>query len=297
MLMGAVPKAAIDGLIVNQKSLVSRDTACAASPLSEHRMSTRLGTTFAASVCNLTLHPPEGKPPTLDHALMEEFERALDEIAGRNDLSVVTLQSASPKFFCAGANLKVMETIDQHSIVPWVERGHRLMNRIESLPMPTVARVEGYALGGGLELAMACDVIFASDHARFGQSETKLGLVTGWGGSYRLTRRVGLARAKELVFSGRIFDAAEAVRLGVAEWHGSAAELEQQVADFVSAVAGNGRVAVREMKQLLASCTRTTLPENAALEAAASQRCLVEGDAAERLQNFLRKRSSPGSAS
>ncbi|MDO8542967.1 MAG: enoyl-CoA hydratase/isomerase family protein [Opitutaceae bacterium] len=257
-------------------------------------MSTRLDTTHAASVCTVTLHPPEGKPPTLDHALMGEFERALDEISARTDLSVVILQSASPKFFCAGANLKVMETIDRQTVVPWVERGHRLMNRIESLPMPTVARVEGYALGGGLELAMACDVIFASDNARFGQSETKLGFVTGWGGSYRLTRRVGLARAKELVFSGRIIEAMEAVRMGVAEWHGSAAELERRVTEFASAVVGNGRVAVREMKSLLEGCTRTSLEENAALEAAASQRCLIEGDAAERLRNFLHKRSSGG---
>jgi enoyl-CoA hydratase len=208
-----------------------------------------------------------------------------------SELRAVVLQSASPKFFCAGANVKVLETIDRTSIVPWVERGHRLMNRLEALPLPVIARVEGYAMGGGLELAMACDLIFASTNARFAQSETKLGFVTGWGGSYRLVRRVGLARAKELVFSGRTFDAEEAVRIGIAEWQGSAAELGRYLDEFLRDVSGNSRLAVREMKQILESCTRTRLAENATIEADASLRCLTEGDAAQRLQEFLRRKT------
>jgi enoyl-CoA hydratase len=255
-------------------------------------MSTQLTIAYAASVCTVTLHPPAGKPPTLDHTVMDAFDKILTEIEARGaEISVVVLQSASPKFFCAGANLKAMEAIDAHTIGPWVERGHRLMNRIEALPFPTVARVEGYALGGGLELAMACDLIFASDNAHFGQPETKLGLVTGWGGSFRLARRAGLARAKELVFTGRIFEADEAVRLGIAEWHGSASELERHLDEFLRAVAGNGRVAVHEMKKILAACGHTKIEDNLALEAAASRRCLIEGDAAERLQRFLSKKS------
>lgn len=240
----------------------------------------------------MTLQPPEGKPPTLDHAVLEIFERVLGEIEARAaELSVVVLQSASPKFFCAGANVRVLETIDGDSIVPWVERGHRLMNRIEALPLPVVARVEGYAMGGGLELAMACDLIFASTHARFAQSETKLGFVTGWGGSHRLVRRVGLARAKELVFSGRMLDAEEAVRVRLAEWQGAPDELARHLAEFLGAVAGNSRVAIREMKQILASCPHTRAEENAGIEADASRRCLTEGDAADRLRNFLNKQT------
>jgi enoyl-CoA hydratase len=255
-------------------------------------MSTRLTTAYADTVCTVTLHPPEGKPPTLDPDVLDAFDGVLAEIEARAvDLSAVVVQSASPKFFCAGANINVLETINRDTIGPWVERGHRLMNRIESLPLPTIACVEGYALGGGLELAMACDLIFASCDAKFGQTETKLGFVTGWGGSYRLVRRVGLARAKELVFSGRLFDAEEAVRLGVAEWSGTSEALALHLREFLAAVAANSRVANREMKQLLASCLCTDIAENAALESAASQRCLGEvGDAAERLRNFLSKK-------
>ena len=260
-------------------------------------MSTRLTTAYAAAVCTVTLHPPEGKPPTLDPAVMDAFDRALTEIESRvSGLSAVVLQSASPKFFCAGANINVLETINRDTIGAWIERGHRLMNRIEALPMPTIARVEGFALGGGLELAMACDLIFASNHAKFGQTETKLGFVTGWGGSFRLVRRVGLPRAKELVFTGRILDAEEAVRLGIAEWQGTPEALALHLQEFLASVADNSRVANREMKRLLESCTHTTLAENAAVEISSSQRCLSEGgDAAERLRNFLIKKKSPSS--
>jgi enoyl-CoA hydratase len=256
-------------------------------------MSTQLSTSYAAGICTVTLEPPAGKPPTLDPAVMDRFEQVLAEIEARiAGLSAVVVQSASPKYFCAGANIRVLETIDRDSIVPWVERGHALMNRIEALPVPVIARVEGYAMGGGLELAMACDLIFASTAARFGQSETKLGFVTGWGGSYRLVRRVGLARAKELGFSGRLFDAEEAVRIGLAEWSGTPAALASHLDEFLRAVAGNSRAAVREMKQIFATCPHTRVEENAAIEAAASRRCLTVGDAPERLRNFLQKKTA-----
>ena len=260
-------------------------------------MSTCLTTAYAGAVCTVTLHPPEGKPPTLDPAVMDAFDRVLAEIEARaGELSAVVLQSASPNFFCAGANINVLETINRDTIGPWVERGHALMNRLEALPVPVVARVEGYALGGGLELAMACDLIFASCNGKFGQTETKLGFVTGWGGSYRLVRRVGLARAKELAFSGRIFDADEAVRLGVAEWSGTPEALALHLREFLAAAAANSRVANREMKRLLVSCVSTGLAENVALESAASQRCLGEGgEAVERLRNFFtKKKPAPG---
>lgn len=258
-------------------------------------MHTRLTTAYAAAVCTVTLHPPEGKPPTLDPAVMDAFDGVLTEIERRAaELSAVVLQSASPKFFCAGANINVLAPINRDTIGPWVERGHRLMNRLEALPVPVVARVEGYALGGGLELALACDLIFASSHAKFGQTETKLGFVTGWGGSARLGRRVGVARAKELVFTGRLFDAAEAERIGLAEWQGTSEALAGHLAKFLTAVAANSRVANREMKLLLDASPRTTPAENAAGETTASQRCLgPDGDAAERLRNFLAKKQAP----
>jgi enoyl-CoA hydratase len=260
---------------------------------------TILASTYVDDVCHLTMRSPAGKPPTLDYEVIEVLERTLGEIEARaGSLIAVVLQSASPKFFCAGANLNVMETIDRHTIGPWVHRGHAVMNRLEALPLPVIARVEGYAMGGGLELAMACDLIFASTNAHFAQSEARLGLVTGWGGCFRLARRVGLSRAKELCFTGRMLDAAEAVRLGVADWQGEPEALDGYLATTLAEIGRNGRVAVREMKAILSRCTETTLGENAAIEATASERCLQDGDAPSRLAGFFaaRKasRSGPG---
>ena len=260
-------------------------------------MTTEIALTMAADVCHLVLTSPPGKPPTLDYDVIARFDRVLDEITERAPtLNAVVLQSASPKFFCAGANLNVMQSIDRDTVGAWVRRGHALMNRIEELPLPVIARVEGYAMGGGLELAMACDLIVASSNARFAQSETRLGLVTGWGGCYRLQRRVGLARAKELCFTGRTLDAAEAVQLGVADWQGEPAALEQHVRDLLAAIGGNGRVAVREMKHILGTCAHTTLQENMEIEADASRRCLSQGDGYERLRTFLNSRKTGPSA-
>jgi enoyl-CoA hydratase len=166
------------------------------------------------------------------------------------------------------------------------------MNRLEALPLPVLAIVQGYAMGGGLELAMACDLIYASQDARFGQSEAKLGLVTGWGGCYRLSRRVGLARAKELAFTGRIFDGVEAQAMGLTTWCGPGDRLESAVKTFVDAVAANSRTALRETKTILATCETTTLAENAEVEAAASERCLMHGDAPLRLEEFFAARRS-----
>lgn len=255
-------------------------------------MTTSLTLEFPDSLAVLTLVPPaEGKPPTLDYALMDALESALAQIEARADtLVAVVLRSASAKFFCAGANLKVMETIGVDTLPPWIERGHRLMNRLEALPLPTVARVQGYAMGGGLELAMSCDLIFASSDARFAQSEVKLGLVTGWGGCYRLARRVGLARAKELCFTGRLIEAEEAQRLGVIDWQGPSEQLDPHLRTFVTSVGANSRRAVRETKAILASVPHTTIQENAAIEVAATRQCLTHGDTAARLQAFFAAR-------
>ncbi len=257
-------------------------------------MQTELSLTFSESVAVVTLCPPEGKPPTLDVPLMDRLDGVCAEVESRSgSLVAVVLRSASPKFFCAGANLKVMETINADTITPWVLRGHRLMNRLEALPVPVVAVVEGYAMGGGLELAMACDLIFSSATARFGQSEARLGLVTGWGGGYRLARRVGLSRAKELAFTGRLVEASEAAALGLVDWCGHSADLEPYLASFLASVRDNSRAAVREMKAILATCGSTTIEENADIEAAASRRCLTDGDAPARLEAFFAARRKP----
>lgn len=142
----------------------------------------------------LLLSPPEGKPPTLDSTVMAELEQAIEKLCEEGP-RIVFVRSMSDRYFCVGANLNVLQNTNEQTIVPWVKQGHQVINRLEDLPMPVIAVVQGYAMGGGLELAMACDLIFVSEDAQLAQSEAGLGFIPGWGGTRRLAGRIGAAKA------------------------------------------------------------------------------------------------------
>lgn len=257
-------------------------------------MSTTFTLTLDGAVGTLRLEPAKpGRPPTFAHASLDAFDRALDEIEAaiaRDALRVLFLRSASPRFFCAGADIAVLATLNPSSIVDWVAHGHRVFNRLARLPVPTVARVEGYALGGGLELALACDLIFAAEDAQLGQTEATLGFVAGWGGSHRLPRRVGIGRASEMFFSARILGADEAARIGLVDYSGTTGALEQHCADFARAVLTGSAQAHREHKLLLDAAATTTIEQAAAGETGASVRCLTGADTNARVNAFLQRR-------
>ena len=168
--------------------------------------STKISLEFEGDVATIFLQPPDGKPPTLDLQTLEDLEKCVGEIQ-RKQPRVVLVRSTSDRFFCVGANINALSDIDENTIAPWVLKGHQVFNKIEDLAMPVIAVVEGYAMGGGLELAMACDLIFASHGAKFAQSEASLGFIPGWGGTHRLTRRVGASKAKFYFYSGKMLDA------------------------------------------------------------------------------------------
>ena len=185
-------------------------------------MSSEVKVTIADRVGYLQLFPErEGKPFAINETTLASLENAIIQLEEKKDaLALVWVVSESSRYFCVGADIKALQQLNAETIAGWVSNGHRVFNRLEDLPVPTVAYVEGYALGGGLELAMACDLIFAANSARFGQTEASLGFVAGWGGSWRLPRRVGEARAKELLYSGRILEAYDAYKLGLVQFCG-----------------------------------------------------------------------------
>jgi enoyl-CoA hydratase len=237
----------------------------------------------------------EGKPPTLDLETLGELDRCLDEIeAHAGDLRVVLLRSASQKYFVTGANIAALGTLSSATMGEWGEAGHVVLARLEALRVPTVACVEGYALGGGLELALACDLIIAGEGAQVGLPEAKLGLVPGWGGTLRLTRRVGAARAKLLMFTGRMLTAGEAKAWGLVDVVATGGTLETVVGQLAGELESTSGFAVREIKALVQAGDGGW--ERARdLEAAASRRCFDQGDARERIAAFLsRRRSSSG---
>ena len=231
----------------------------------------------------------EGKPATLDLETLDELERSLKEIDGQVErLRAVVVRSGAARYFVVGANVNALETLNAETMVGWALRGHEVFNRLEDLPVPVIARVEGYCLGGGLELAMACDLIAAGENARFGQPEAKLGFVPGWGGSYRLLRRVGIGKAKELCFTGKVIEAEEAKALGLVDFVG--ADLDGCIEQWIGGIGQGSRVAIAEVKRLLRDSLGMSREESGAREGESSRVCMVEGDTLERIRAFFESR-------
>jgi enoyl-CoA hydratase len=151
----------------------------------------------------------------LDVATLTELRDRLHELAGDTAVRAVVLTGAGEKAFVAGADIKYMSGLDPEGAKGWGALGHEAGRLLETMPKPTIAAINGFALGGGCELALACDIRYASSRAKLGQPEINLGIVPGWGGTQRLARICGLGVAKELVYTGRTIDADEALRIGL----------------------------------------------------------------------------------
>ncbi len=237
----------------------------------------------------LCLTPPEGKPPTLEPALLDALDDALAALEARRP-RVVVLRSASPRYFCVGANINVLKDMDEHTIGSWVEHGHQVLNRLEDLPCPVIARVEGYALGGGLELALACDLIYATDDARLGLTEASLGFIPGWGGCLRLAQRIGAPAAKHAFYVGRMFEAEEALRVGLTDRVLDAAQIDAAIADYAREVAQRSAYAVSTFKKIVNTQHLAAREHNLEAERTHSVGCLQDPGTKQRLQAFLARK-------
>ncbi len=216
----------------------------------------------------------------------------LVDIAGRvrdqqDPVRAVILSSASPRHFMVGANIQVLAGLTEETIGDWVRTGHEAFNAIESLPMPVIARVEGNAMGGGLELVLACDLIVAGPRARFAQPEVGIGVITGHGGAWRLLRRVGPGQARRLLFGGQRIDADEALHIGLCDVLGSAEELDRWIETFLDSVRLSSALAIAETKAMLRDLDATARRQSCELEAAASTRLFGTDDTVQRIQAFL----------
>jgi len=233
-----------------------------------------------------------GKPTTLDFKVLESLDAHLATIESQplDNIRAVIVRSAFPKYFVVGANIEVLKTLDEVTIEGWVRLGHRVLNRMAALPMPVLALVEGYALGGGLELAMACDLILATDTAKLGQPEARLGMVSGWGGSARLPRRVSLPRAKELFFTGRIVDAASARAMGLVDFVGDGEAIDAYLESFLTDLRACSPLAVTQQKRLLDRGSRTSMADNCGDEVWASQVILADAATKARVADYLASR-------
>ncbi len=164
----------------------------------------------------VTIHRPE-KLNALNAAVLDDASAAFTELAGDGETRVAILTGAGEKAFVAGADIAAMAEMNAGEAEAFARQGHSLGERMIEAPFPIIAAVNGFALGGGCELALACDLIYASDKARFGLPEVTLGVIPGFGGTQRLARRVGVGKAREMVFTGVAIDAAEALSIGLAD--------------------------------------------------------------------------------
>jgi enoyl-CoA hydratase len=225
----------------------------------------------------------------LDVATLTELRDRLRELADDGDARVVVLTGAGEKAFVAGADIKYMSGLDVEQAKAWGALGHESGRLLEAMPKPTIAAINGFALGGGCELALACDIRYASSRAKLGQPEINLGIVPGWGGTQRLARICGLGVAKELVFSGRTIDAEEALRIGLV--NAIADPVLDRALETASELAAKSPVALSLAKRL---CNLTLGIDHAGgleLEANEFGDLFASEDAKEGLTAFVEKRA------
>jgi enoyl-CoA hydratase len=240
-------------------------------------------------VAVVTLDRPEARN-ALNGALLTELRDRLQELAGDPGVRAVVLTGAGERAFAAGADIKEMETMAVEEARAWGALGHECGRLLETMPKPTVAAINGFALGGGCELALACDIRYASAAAKLGQPEVNIGIVPGWGGTQRLARAVGIGRAKELVFSGRTVDADEALRIGLVEAVFPPEELLEQALELAEGLAAKSPLVLAAAKELVNRALQGELDAGLHAEAESFARLFASEDQKEGMRAFVEKR-------
>ena len=225
----------------------------------------------------------------LDPATMDALGRAVEACGTAPDLRAVILTGAGDRAFVAGADVAALATMSPAEAAAFSRRGQSVFGALERLAVPVIAAVNGHALGGGCELALACDFIYAAATARFGMPEARLGVIPGFGGTVWLPRRVGLARARELLFTAEPIDAAEALRLGLVNRVVEPAALRDEARRAASAICARGPLAVAAAKRLLREGAGRPAADGLALEADQFGALFATEDARTGMRAFLDK--------
>ena len=228
----------------------------------------------------------------LNRALKGELADALAKIKGDESIRAVVITGAGEQAFSAGQDLTEAKDMNGPEAEEWVREFETLYDRVRMLDVPVIAAVNGWALGGGCELALACHVRFCSDNAKFGLPEVSLGIIPGYGGTQRLSRLVGLGRAVELVASGRTVDAPEALRIGLVQHVTSQAELMTNALALAEKIAGNAPLAVSAALESMVRGQELALADGLALESTMFGILGASEDMHEGLKAFLEKRKA-----
>ena len=226
----------------------------------------------------------------INPGVLEEVGDALDKIEADSAVRVLVLTGEGEKAFVAGADIAYMVKLSPLEGRKFSRGGHELLFRLENLPIPVIACVNGFALGGGTEIAMACDFIYASENAKFGQPEINLGVIPGFGGTQRLSRLVGKAMAKELCMTGMMISAQEAKEIGLVNRVFPHDKLWEETLKTANLMAGKGKVSLRAAKRCIDRGFDVDLTSGCYMEADAFALCKASPDANEGMSAFLEKR-------
>jgi enoyl-CoA hydratase len=237
----------------------------------------------------VTVNRPD-KLNALDAATLDALHAAFDAAAADPGVRVLVLTGAGPKAFVAGADIAEMSALSAVQGRDFSLRGQRMMRRVEKMPKPVIAMVNGFALGGGLELAMCCHLRIAADHARLGQPEINLGLIPGFGGSQRLLRLAGRAATLELCLTGAPIDAARALQLGIVNRVVPAAELENETMKLAGQLANAAPLALRGLIDCINVGAECGIEEGLEYESAQFGLIFSSDDMREGTRAFLDKR-------
>ncbi|MGG1698090.1 enoyl-CoA hydratase [Bacillus zhangzhouensis] len=238
----------------------------------------------------MTLNRPE-QANSLSAGMLEEINQTIQEIKQDESIRCLLITGAGSKVFCAGADLKERRLMTEEEAKEAVLTIQQTFTEIESLPIPVIAVMNGHALGGGLELALACDLRIARTGARLGLPETGLAIIPGAGGTQRLPRLIGLGKAKELIFTGASLQADEALQIGLIEHISLADSLMNDAITLAKQIAQNGPIALKEAKQAIHSSLDHNIHTGLMKEYEAYLRLIHTKDRIEGLQAFQEKRT------
>ena len=241
---------------------------------------------------NITINRPDALN-ALNSAVLEELEESLLEDFDANTHRAVVIEGAGEKAFVAGADISEMQDMTAEEAYQFSQLGQSIGNIIATLPAVVIAKVRGFALGGGCELAMACDLIVAAKSAKFGQPEVNLGLIAGFGGTQRLVKRVGPHVALDMLLTGRsrVLNAEEAFHLGLASRVVDDEKLDAEVDKIVDSLKKTGPSAVADTKRLVRDAQHMSLDAGLSAEAAAFALCFSRPESQEGIKAFLEKRT------
>ncbi|MCK5836438.1 MAG: enoyl-CoA hydratase/isomerase family protein [Desulfobacula sp.] len=226
----------------------------------------------------------------LNNDLFDELDTALDQIAANKEIRVLVLTGSGDKAFVAGADIAELSKMSPLQGKFFSRKGQNVFAKIEALPIPAIAAVNGFALGGGSEAALACDFIYASEKALFGLPEITLGLIPGFGGTQRLARLVGVNRAKEMIFTGKPIKAQEALEYGIVNKICAPETLMEEALKTANLIATRGKVALRSAKEVIQSGLNTDLETGCKIENDVFGLTMSSEDATEGTSAFLEKR-------